>query len=155
LHDDADDAKDRLKWKWTKGDATAQVELGDPTQSTDFRLCVFEETTGPPNLLLSAEVPASASLWSAAGGGGYKYADVSAGMDGMQAIVLRGGEAGFPKILVKGKGAALGDPPLPLSLSLTGIRVQLTNQSNGVCWESEFPLDRITADDERITTTVP
>ena len=65
-------------------------------------------------------------------------------------MLLRGGADGKSKLVVKGAGAALGDPDLPLPMTLNGIRVQLTNESNGKCWESEFPLNTITADERRI-----
>jgi hypothetical protein len=71
----------------------------------------------------------------------------------MRVILLRGGAAGKSKVLVKGQGAALGDPTLPLAPSTTGILVQLTNQGNGKCWESEFPLSSIKADDAGFKAT--
>jgi hypothetical protein len=103
---------------------------------------------------MGANVPASSTLWRATGGSGFKYSDGAAAADGMRKIVLRGGEVGSSKLQVKGEGVQLGDPPLPLAVTLSGIRVQLTNQSNGVCWESEFPLSSITADERSIKATV-
>jgi hypothetical protein len=151
---DVNDALDKVKWKWGRGAATTQTEFGDPTDSADYQLCIFGETSAAPSLLIGATVPASATLWSAVAAAGYKYNDSSASQDGIKAILLRGGAAGQSKLQVLGQGAALDVPGLPLGLDTTGIRAQLTNQSNGLCWESEFPLNRITADDRSFKATL-
>jgi cysteine-rich repeat protein len=139
----ANDARDRLQWRWLRGDATSQVEFGNPTASADYQLCVFAETSGPPALLIGAEVPASASLWSPVRQLGYQYRDKSATHDGMREILVKGGTPGRAKIVVQGKGPALADPILPLPPA-NGVRVQLSNQSSGICWESEFPASVLT-----------
>lgn len=151
----ANDEKDKLKWKWGKGDATTPAEFGNPTTSATYELCIFGESSGGPTLLFGADVPASASLWSAIGTTGYKYNDVAATQDGIKGALLRSGGVGKAKILVKGKGGGLSDPSLPLAPGTTGIRLQLTNESNGKCWESEFPLSSITADAQGIKAAVP
>jgi hypothetical protein len=148
------DALDQVKWKWGRGAATTQTEFGDPTDSADYQLCIFGETSAAPSLLIGATVPASATLWSPVTAAGYKYNDASASQDGIKAILLRGGADGQSKLQVLGQGAALDVPGLPLGLDTTGIRAQLTNQSNGLCWESEFPLNRITADDRSFKATL-
>lgn len=149
------DAKDKLKWKWVKGDATTQSEFGDPTAGAGYELCVFAETSGSLALLVEAGVPASAMLWSALGTSGYKYRDPAAGQEGIKGILLRGGADAKSKISVKGKGAGLSNPTLPLAPATTGIRVQLTNTASGLCWESAFPLSGITADDHSISASAP
>jgi cysteine-rich repeat protein len=136
------DTKDKLQWKWARGATTVQQDFGDPTTSADYQLCVFAESSGPPTVLFAAAVPASASRWSALGTVGYEYLDKAASQDGMSEILVRGGAAGRSKIVLRGKGAGLSDPALPLAPA-DGIRVQLTNQSTGICWESEFPLSAI------------
>jgi hypothetical protein len=144
------DTRDKMRWNLGKGEATTQPELSDPTTSADYELCVFTESSAAPALLLGANVPADGTRWRAAGSTGFRYDDNAAAADGMQRMLLRGGADGKSKLVVKGAGSALGDPALPLPLTLNGIRVQLTNQSNGKCWESEFPLNTITADERRI-----
>ncbi len=147
------DAKDKLKWKWGKGDAAMLSDFSDPTASAEYRLCIFRENGGSPALLIGAEVPSSNSLWSAIGSSGFKYLDSSAAQGGVRGILVRAGAAGKSKALVKGQGTQLSDPTLPLGPDTTGIRVQLTNQSNGKCWESEFPLASIKADDAGFKAT--
>ena len=135
--------RDRVQWSWVRGGATTQAELSNPTTSADYQFCVYAETTGAPALLIGAEVPPSASLWSAVRDVGYQYRDKTASHDGMRQILVKGGAAGKSKIIVQGKGAALSDLTLPLPPA-TGIRVQLANESSGVCWESEFPVSALT-----------
>ena len=138
----ATDTKDRVEWKWGHGAATSQADFGDPTTSANYQFCVFAETSDATTLLLGAEVPASASAWTPIGTVGYKYLDQTAAEDGISQILVRGGAAGRSKIILRGKGAGLSDPTLPLAPA-NGIRVQLTNESTGICWESEFPLSAI------------
>ena len=137
-----DDAEDKLQWKWIKGAATTQGEFADPTESADYDFCVYAETDDSPALLIEADVPPSATLWSAVDQKGFKYKDKAASHDGINRILVRGGIAGKSKVIVKGKGTLLGDPTRPSSPA-TGIRVQLTNEATGVCWESEFPVSEV------------
>jgi cysteine-rich repeat protein len=138
----ANDARDRVRWKWLRGAATTQAEFGDPTSSANYQFCVFAETDHSPLLLMSAAVPPSGSSWHADGHLGYLYDDRSAGQDGMQRIFLRGGANGRSKVVLEGKGPGLSDPPLLLPPA-QGLRVQLSNQASGVCWESELPASAI------------
>jgi len=137
-----DDAEDELQWKWFRGGATTRDEFADPTESADYEFCVYAEADDSPALLLEAGVPSSMTLWSAAGRQGFKYKDPAASHDGINRILVRGGIAGKSKVIVKGKGTLLGDPTRPSSPA-TGIRVQLTNEATGVCWESEFPVSEV------------
>jgi hypothetical protein len=149
----ASDALDRLRWTWGKGAATSKADFGDPTASTAYRLCVFRETASKPVLLFSSDVPPGATPWKAAQSG-FTYGDGAGSYGGIHSMRLRSGGAGDAKISIGGQGANLSDPALPLPLDTAGIRAQLTNESSGTCWESEFPLSRITADDKRIRATV-
>jgi hypothetical protein len=151
----ATDTKDKLGWKWLKGQATTQAESGDPTDTADYRLCVFRETSGAPTLLFGANVPPSASLWSEIGTSGYKYNDTGATQEGVSKVLLKGGAADKAKIILKGKGMGLSDPTVPLAMGTTGILVQLTNESNSMCWESEFPIGQVTHDAAGIKATDP
>jgi len=131
------DAKDSVRWTWGHGEATTPAEFADPTASADYQFCVFAETSGAPSLLMAADVPADASLWAPSGDVGYKYLDPAAVHEGISRILLKRGAPTKSKIILKGKGEALGDPVLPVT-GIEGIRVQLTNSSTGVCWESKF-----------------
>lgn len=152
---DATGDDDVLNWKWSNGVATTQGDFADPTDSSDYQFCVFGEGSGAPELLIGAEVPANPTSWRALGAKGYKYKDKTAAEDGISKIVAKGGADGKAKIILKGKGAALSDPTLPLSPGTSGIRVQLTNPSTGICWESAFPFGTVSVDDTTIKGKVP
>ena len=130
------DTGDALQWKWTKGAPTAKADFGSPTTTTGYQLCIYD---GSASLVSSTAIPADGicagrPCWSE-NGSGFKYADKDATPDGVTKITLKQGLApGQAKIGLKGKGANLNLPALPLSQPVT---VQLRN-SNGVCWEAVY-----------------
>lgn len=133
----ANPATHKLLWKWTKGAATALDELGDPTASTDYALCLY---AGMPALLLAGgelEIPADSTRWDAVRTG-FQFKDASASVAGAQRAKLRADAEGKSKMFVKGKGAALPDPTLPLADPDLPLIVQLLNSSTNACWQSTF-----------------
>jgi hypothetical protein len=121
-----DDTKDKVKWKWSKGD-TSFASLDDPTSTTQYFFCIYA-----PTLVLQAIVPSGAS-WSPAGTTGFKYADKTGAAAGMAKISLKSGTGGKAKIQVAGAGTNLPDP-MPLTQP---VDVQLQN-SDGECWDHQF-----------------
>jgi cysteine-rich repeat protein len=130
------DRGDQVVWKWTKGQATTLGELGDPTASDDYELCVY----GPgPSLLFSGHVPAGGTCggtacWKAIPGKGFTYKDRDHSPDGMEKLSLASGLAGAAKMSAKGKGVnlrmpALGNLALPLEAQLRGA---------GACWAATY-----------------
>jgi hypothetical protein len=134
----ADNAKDKLIWKWGKGALTTTAEFGDPTTTADYALCFY---AGPgADLLQGLGVPANATKWAALGTKGYKYNDPAGAEAGITKIIVKGGAFGKSKALVKGKGLGLPDfdSDLPIATGDLPLIVQLRNNDNGICWESEF-----------------
>jgi hypothetical protein len=132
--------KDKLVWKWLKGDATALEDLGDPINATTYTLCIYDEAAGVPSLALTAAVLPGGTCdgdpcWSAIGKG-FKYKDSTATSGGIKNILLKFGESGKAKIVVKGTGASLDMPALPFVQDPTVV-VQLKNNI-GVCWEARY-----------------
>lgn len=125
-----DDGKDKLLWKWIKGDAVDRTELADPQSSASYALCVFAGTANA--LIADATLPPGPG-WSAVGSKGYKFKGLSP--DGLSLAVLKGGAAGKSKAVVKGKGPALPDPVLPVTYPVT---VQLRKGGSPLCLESIF-----------------
>jgi len=137
LKDKTPDKKDALNWKYTKGAATTLADFGDPLTATDYTLCVWDGSAAPQPILL-AHAPAGGTCgtkpcWKTIKGG-FKYNDKLLTPDGLQQVLLRSGPATKAKILVKGKGADLPMPTLPLTPTVT---VQLKSES-GVCWEARY-----------------
>src|SRR5262249_21351540 len=136
LRNDADDTHDQLLWKWSKGQATMPADLGDPTTTDDYTLCVYDHTDATPRLLLQASAPAAstcpfgpmgAACWRAlgnpAGSKGFLYRN--AGLfspDGLARVKLGPGADGKAKMSVKGQGPNLAMPS-PLDVTLP-VRVQ-------------------------------
>ncbi len=136
----ADDSKDKLVWKWIKGQATDPSELGDPTQSTSFGLCLYAGSTAAA--ITGLEVGPD-SAWSPIGKG-FKYNDNGGTAQGIQKMILKGGDEGKAKMLVKGKGSGL--PDFDLSTLQPPVTVQLVNSDTndtGVCWESTYLSDDV------------
>ncbi len=134
LKNSSDDAKDKVTFKWLRGAATEQSELGNPLASADYALCLY--TGALQNPLTQVAVPADNTKWKPASTKGYKYKDPSGSADGVVSLLLTGGAAGKAKVVVKGKGAHMPDPtfsnlPLP-------VTAQLVNSETNVCFEATY-----------------
>ena len=73
--------------------------------------------------------------WKVFGGVGFTYRDKVGTPDGLTNIRLKSGGAGKGKIGVKGGGANLHLPMLPLT---TPVRVQLRRTDSNVCWDATY-----------------
>jgi len=132
--DAAEPGKDKLLWKWLQGAATTAGDLGTPTGTTSYAFCVYDQ--GGP--VLEADVPpggtcGTAPCWKATGSG-FKYKDKALANDGVKIMKLQSGGAGQSKAKLKGQGANLPDPVLPLTVPVTA---QLVN-SDGSCWSATY-----------------
>ena len=133
------DAKDRLIFKWTRGQATSQADLASPLSTAQYDLCVY----GAGGTVLGNELnaPADGLKWKIAGTRGYTYKDKFLVEDGTQKIVLRGNDADRARVIWKGKGENLPTVP-PGALPVPGagfpMVVQVSNSDTGVCFETSF-----------------
>lgn len=134
--------RDKLVWKWLKGESTNAAEFGNPVGATEYTLCVYGQSAGTAALALQARVPgggtcAGQACWTTTAKG-FTYADPDAASDGIRKMVLKSGSAGKAKILIKGGGTALDTPDLPLDQD-PQVVVQLKNDfQGGRCWEARF-----------------
>ncbi len=133
----ADDSKDALLWKWGSGEATSIADLGAPTDvsGASYKLCVYDDD----GLLMSADAPAggtcgSKPCWKSTKKG-FTYIDRDRTPSGIQKLILQGGADGQAKINLKGGGATLDDPVLPVNA--LPVTVQLKN-TDGVCWDATY-----------------
>jgi len=145
IRDQDDDSKDQLKWKLTKGGATTADDFGNPAQASLLGLCLYDAADA---LVFDGRIPPGGdcgkkpcwkSLGTPAGSKGYKFKNKTGTPDGIQKLVLKPGETGRTKIVVKGgkenlTASPTGFAPLPLALP---ARVQLQS-STGTCWEAVF-----------------
>jgi hypothetical protein len=131
------DTRNRATWKWLKGAATTTADFGNPTTTSAYQFCVFDETAGTPALVLEAIVPPGAS-WTPTSRG-FRYKDRTLMHAGISQIKLNSGAAGAASISVLGKGANLPVPSLPLAQDPRVI-VQLLNEN--ACWEARYSTNR-------------
>jgi Trypsin/Bacterial pre-peptidase C-terminal domain len=130
---------DKLTWQWLRGSATQMSEFGDPLSSTDYDLCVYDETDSTPALVMSEHIAAGATCgskpcWKETATS-FKYIDNKLLNGPIKSLVLKPGSDGKAKITLKGKGTDLGMPTLPLHDQNT-VTVQLTN--GAACWQAQY-----------------
>ena len=136
IKDNDPDSKDAVSFKWLNGDLLDSSELGDPTTTTEYTLCIFD---GGGKLQLSAGVAPGGlcdgkPCWTPKPRG-FGYKDGRAADHGIGTIKLSSGVATKSAVMVKGVGAALPDPVLPLTEPVT---VRVVNDETGVCVGSVF-----------------
>jgi hypothetical protein len=132
---DAAPTKDALSWKWTKGAATALVDFGDPTISTDYAICVYDRNGGPGTVTLKVRGDAPAGNgWRPLGSRGFAYSSSTLTPDGIRGLKLFTGSTGRAEVRVSAKGSRLFAEVPPYS---TPVVVQL-KASNGRCWDATF-----------------
>jgi hypothetical protein len=136
VKDRGNDAKDVVLFKWLRGLATPQ-EIGDPTTTSDYRLCLYAGTAA--QVISEATVPAGSSRWRNVGDARFRYKDSLGGEEGIQKISLEAGTASG-KIVVKGRGQSLTEPHPTLALPVT---VRVTNEETGACWATTFDADDV------------
>ncbi len=136
VKDKADNNKDKLIFKYIKGDQTDQTEFANPQTSAPYAICLY---AGPGAALIGgADVPPNATKWSPVGTKGYKYKDPAGAEDSITKVLLKGGAQDKTKVLVKGKGAGLPDLTLPITVGNLPLIVQVRNNSSGLCWGGTF-----------------
>lgn len=141
IADAANDAKDKLLWKWGQGDATAAADFGAPTGPTRYSLCLYGGAL--PSLITELALPPGAS-WQAKAAKGFVYAAPAALPHGVQRAKLGAGVAGKAKIILKAKGSDIPDGLLPIGGA--PVVAQLVRADTMGCFASTFAAADITAD---------
>lgn len=95
LSDRTPAAGDQLSLEVAKGPVTPRSEFGDPTTTTAYALCIYDESGGTPTLALSATAPTGGMCgprpcWTMTVNG-FRYANNAGTPDGLQKIVLNEG----------------------------------------------------------------
>ena len=128
-------ANGKLSWKWQTSGVLSTSDFGNPPTTTDYLLCFYDGS----GRRLSATAPAGRTCgkkpcWRTLGGG-FSYKDKTGTPDGLMKLLLKSGDAGRGKIAVKGGGANLRLPALPLT---TPVRAQLAQSGGSTCWEATY-----------------
>lgn len=133
VNDKTPDSKDKIVFKWIKGQSTPTGDFADPTDTAVYSLCLYAGTAA--NLIADAVVQPNPTLWNPISTNGFKYLDKNLTQDGIQKIVLKANLDNKAKAIVIGKGANLPTVAPPLALP---VLVQLINSDTSVCFEGEF-----------------
>ncbi len=134
--------KRALKFKWGKGAMTTLADIGDPLVSDPvYSVCVYD-SSGAGDALLRAGVPpggtcSGKACWREQPGKGFKYKDKAGSAGGVQQLQLRAGDTGKAKLQVKGKGAGLVLPMLPLTGAVTA-QLHVDEGVRHECWSATF-----------------
>lgn len=153
IGDHANDARDQIQWRWTKGPATSVADFLDPTSvDTRFELCVYD-ASGNAQPLRASVIKGGSSCgarpcWRAVGTTGWSYArSASSGVgDGVTQLKLTSGPDGRSQVTLKGKGALVAPPDLPLTLPIT-VQLVASDGTSRRCWQSTF-IDGVTRNDD-------
>jgi len=140
-------AKDVLKWKWKNGVATSLADYGDPINSDEYALCLYDEDNDVPTLVVEQVIDPGGtcggkSCWK---GSPRMYKYNSKGVvtsHGVGNLKLKRGEDGKASIAAKAKGIGLELPAAPLQAD-SHITMQLISQP-GECWETVFDATSVT-----------
>ncbi|HEY2773994.1 MAG TPA: DUF4215 domain-containing protein [Candidatus Binatia bacterium] len=128
-------ASARLGWSWGRGPAIALGDLGSPTTSDDFALCVYVNDGMTDRELVSSLAPAGSSWTSTTST--LRYSSKSLAPGGIRQIQVKAADAGAAKIKIKGQGAALGLGSLGFGASST-VGVEMKNVATGACFGAAF-----------------
>jgi len=140
LRNKSNDAKDQFSWKWLKGDEYVHSQLGAPTATDLYAMCIYDSSASVPTLV-SMILVAPGGNWRDLDPKGFKYKDSNTTSDGVQQVKLTPGTVNKAKVLFKAKGANI---PMPVPFSAlhyfdqdTDVIVKLVSTS-GICWSSTF-----------------
>jgi len=124
---------DKLQWKWSRGARTTVADFGDPTTTSAYDLCVFDQEGGVDGLALETSIPPGQN-WARISQG-FQYRDKLGADAGITAVTLKAGTDGTATIAVKGRGANLALPDLPFHQD-GRVTVQLVGPN--ACWEARY-----------------
>lgn len=124
---------DSVKFLW-KGGPSLVPDMGDPTQTTSYELCIYDST----GVQLAMGVPPGAG-WTTLGQPsspkGYKFKDSAGTNDGVTQIKTKGSNLDKAQVKVIAKGENVPDTGvLPFQYPVTAQ----VYASDGMCWEAEF-----------------
>jgi cysteine-rich repeat protein len=140
-----DGAKNELQWKWLMGAATTKSEFGDPVNTADYVVCLYDGSGLLATLTAPAGGTCAGKLCWASKPTGFQYKDKDLTPDGLAQVWLGAGADGKAKIQVIGKGLNL--PTLDLQSLVSPVTVQIKPSSDGLCWGATYSFPPATKND--------
>jgi hypothetical protein len=141
IKDKSPNTQDLLQFKWQRGTDTTQNELGEPTSSATYRICVYDanglvrKATAPAGGVCNNGKPCWKTTGPQASPNGFLYRDRARTPSGTSAVTLKSGTLLRPKALWTAKGDALSDGPLGLT---PPVVVEVNNSDTSVCFGQTF-----------------
>ncbi len=153
-----DPAKAKLVWVLKKGGRFAATDLGDPVNTTQYTMCIYDESADVVRLAGSLTVGPS-QRWQSKAPKGWKYKDKTATQDGVMLLQLVSGAGGKTKVKLKAKGATAAWP-VPFDVGkyfdqASAVTVQLVNSTTRTCLSSVFPAPAKKDNAEQFKDKVP
>lgn len=138
---DSSRAADKLRWKWSAGEETLPADVGDPTVSSSYALCVYAKSGASVRSVFEADAKGGANCsgqpcWKTKSSG-YAYGDKAHEHGAVSSLSVGAGPEGKAKMKVTATGPSLGPPALPLEVD-PEVTVQLLNTDTGACWEATY-----------------
>ncbi|RMF23869.1 MAG: exo-alpha-sialidase [Deltaproteobacteria bacterium] len=135
-------ARGNLVWRWSAGQATTLAEFADPTSSSRYALCVYDDAGSGATRMLELDLLAAGTCsgqpcWEQKGET-YRYRDKALLAGPVKTATLKAGDNGKARIVLRAKGPTLSPPRLPLTLA-AAVTVQMHNLESGVCWQATYP----------------
>ncbi|MEO8605494.1 MAG: hypothetical protein ABI629_23190 [bacterium] len=144
IRDSTPDSGDKLLWRWSVGEAQLS-QFGAPAATTNYALCVYDRSAGTPALKQVATIAGGGlcdgrACWRPSSHG-FRYKGRSTNADGVDSLLLKEGQFGRAKILLKAKREALALPAPASGLQFfaqdPSVTVQLVNTA-GFCWQATY-----------------
>jgi hypothetical protein len=135
-----------LKWSWKQGASFAQTLLGAPTATTEYALCIYDQTAGEAETVGSFRIPPDALLWKLKSGRATYLNKNGFPPGGLYQMRVKASDtAGKSGSSVKGAGSTLNLPDMAAGNFYfhhePSLVVQLRNDA-GLCLSTEFaPID--------------
>jgi hypothetical protein len=123
------DPDDIYTWKWQFGSQTALTDFGDPLDTTDYVLCIYDQSVRAQPVV--GNVALATTGWNSVRSGFVRNYRPSRAL---RRLVLHAGRNGKAKIVAHGDSDTVRDI-LPF---VAPVRVQL-QAGNGGCWETNLP----------------
>ncbi|MFN2425803.1 MAG: hypothetical protein ABR587_05100 [Candidatus Binatia bacterium] len=147
---DSPDRTNSLVWKWRKGAAFAAADVGDPSGTTEYALCVYDSFEGVPLRMASLAVEPGGG-WSREASGVWKYKDAGGASAGVTSVLVKSGATGKTTVRFQATGKRLRLPS-PASRSRFfrkdgSVVVQLVQNSSDKCWTSTFTTAKVNSDE--------
>jgi len=130
---------DRLRWKWKRGEATSDLDLGDPTATDSYVVCLYAQGAGGQELVGEWDAPSATSCngiacWTKRPSR-VDYSDPRGRNGAITSVSVHADIDEQARIKLQAGGANLGPPLLPLT---TPVRIQLVNLGAHTCWDGLY-----------------